>query len=180
VRIHAWVCIVVLTISGCGTSDPYEAEARRALEGRHAFADQIAAGATLELVQIAYQPTLDRSAGVHGYPTRSEPVVVAPELARDLAALLRNDDRFYVIYTKACGFSPGYAFRLKTRDSPALLICFDCDDILVARADRAPELTPIETSHCARGELARLLLRALPDDPELQRIPEEPKYENCP
>jgi hypothetical protein len=183
VRIHAWVCLVLLNLSGCATpaaTNPYEEAARRALEVRHALVAQIEAGAAVELVRIE-DGLSDRSPSVHGYAILSEPVVVESGLARDLAALLRNDDRFYGATTKACGFFPGYAFRVRAANDPALLICFTCSDILVLprRTEEELENFPTEAFCNARGELARLLLRALPDDSFLQEVSAEPKNETC-
>lgn len=72
-----------------------------------------------------------------------------------------------------CIFSPGVAFRARTKDGTAdLLVCFQCDEAMLIRRDA--KLNVVENTYFSirgqRGELLKLALEAFPKDEELKKL----------
>jgi hypothetical protein len=99
-----------------------------------------------------------------------EPKPVPADVARQLSRLLLSRRSYSDHYT-LCGFDPGVAFRFwKGSDAVDVLVCFTCTD-LGFQAVGAPEaLGPKLAFDPIRGDLARLVRAARPDEPPFETL----------
>lgn len=93
------------------------------------------------------------------------------EFAARLAAILLDEKTYlFDMAPKSCELNPGVAFRLwKGTRQVNVVLSFECDMLLVNPWLGFADFDP------ARPALVRLVKEALPDDPEIQKLPEKGK-----
>jgi hypothetical protein len=128
-------------------------------------------GTRVEVFRVAPKYDKDAAGAIGGYPILAVGREQGPEFAARLGEVLR---RWGVARSsKKCGLLPGVAFRVWHGDRAVeVLICFKCDDLrvhVVGEDDAGEDLLDFESE---RRDLLALAKEALPDDPDIQALPD--------
>jgi hypothetical protein len=142
------------------------------------FLPMVKSAASATAYRVSPRPDLTAEKSVAGWPVIGEPVTLNGKLVEELSNVLLDAKTYgWEAPPHFCGFSPGVAIRFQGKDADGnerrvvLLICFQCDDVVVCVNEPEPEMKG-ENITPGRAKLVGFVKRIFPKDKDIQELRE--------
>ncbi|HEY5311759.1 MAG TPA: hypothetical protein VIK18_04545 [Pirellulales bacterium] len=162
--------LALVFAAGCAPVVPLNTQQVHAVFGNGAAFDCVQTPDRVEAWRIEFprEGPLADPTKLDTYVRLSDPVNVAPDVARNIAEVLNRSSTYSWDSHKTCQFLPGVQLRFaKQGQIVDVLLCFKCNELWVWHNHQRVGGQEFDSG---RSDLAKLVKQIFPDDEEIQSL----------